>query len=187
MITQACLTKMKKILFILSILTIAFSSEIKEKSIRAIKSYYNDDINIIDKKFSISKKNKKNIQNQVKQKFFRDKIYYWVIKTDKETNYALLDNTIGKTMPITFIVIFNEKEEVIHSSIIKYREGYGGEVSGKNWLAQFIGMKNDSLFKFGKEISGITGATISVKSVTKGINKLSLLLPYVINDYNKSK
>ena len=39
---------------------------------------------------------------------------------------------------------FNEKEEVIHSSIIKYREGYGGEVSGKNWLAQFIGMKTDA-------------------------------------------
>ena len=76
--------------------------------------------------------------------------------------------------------MFNENKEVIHSSIIKYREGYGGEISGKNWLAQFIGMQQDSLYKHGKEISGITGATLSVKSFTKGISKLSLLLPYIM-------
>ena len=35
--------------------------------------------------------------------------------------------------------------------------------------------------KHGKEIDGISGATISVKSFTKGISKLSLLLPYIIN------
>ena len=43
-----------------------------------------------------------------------------------------------------------------------------------------IGMKQDSLYKDGKEIDGITGATLSVKSFTKGISKLSLLLPYVM-------
>ena len=46
-------------------------------------------------------------------------------------------------------------------------------------------MKSDSLYKFRKEIDGITGATISVRSFTKGINKLSLLLPYIINHFNK--
>ena len=91
-----------------------------------------------------------------------------------------MDNTIGKTMPITFLIIFNENQEVIHSSIIKYREAYGGEISGRNWLSQFTGMKKDSLYIYGKEISGISGATLSVKSFTKGISKLSLLLPYVI-------
>ena len=88
-------------------------------------------------------------------------------------------------MPITFLVLFNEKQEVIHSSIIKYREPYGGEISGRNWLNQFLGMKKDSLFKFEKNIAGITGATLSVKSFTKGISKLSLLLPSIINDNKK--
>ena len=96
-------------------------------------------------------------------------------------HYALMDNTIGKSMPITFLIIFNENKEVIHSSIIKYREAYGGEISGSSWLAQFIGMKQDSLFFYGRQISGISGATLSVKSFTKGISKLSLLLPYVMS------
>ena len=174
---------MKKILLI-TICSFIISSEIKDKSISAIKSYYSNEVQITDHKFSIQKKIKRNIQNQIKQKFYRNQIYYWVININGIQHYALLDNTIGKTMPITFLVIFNENQEVVHSKIIKYREGYGGEISGKKWLEQFVGMQNDSLFKFGKEIDGITGATISVKSFTKGISKLSLLLPYVINYHN---
>ena len=171
---------MKKILIILSFLQLLIGSEIKEKTLQAINDYYDQDIEIQELKFKIPKKIKKQIQNQIKQKFYRDQIYYWTIKIDEKMHYALMDNTLGKTMPITFLVIFNENQEVNHSAIIKYREGYGGEISGKNWLAQFIGMKQDSLYKHEKEIDGITGATISVKSFTKGISKLSLLLPYVM-------
>ncbi len=177
---------MKKItLLIIFFFAFCFSSEIKSKSVEAIKSFYKKEIKLESKKFSISKKIKKTIQNKVKQKFYRDQIYYWIIEVDEKQHYALLDNTIGKTMPITFLVLFNEKQEVIHSSIIKYREPYGGEISGRNWLNQFLGMKKDSLFKFEKNIAGITGATLSVKSFTKGISKLSLLLPSIINDNKK--
>ena len=44
-------------------------------------------------------------------------------------------------MPITYLVIFNMDQEIIYSKIIKYREAYGGEVSGEKWLAQFNKMK----------------------------------------------
>tara|TARA_B100000029_G_C17594020_1_gene963441 strand:+ start:587 stop:1108 length:522 start_codon:yes stop_codon:yes gene_type:complete len=171
---------MKKILLIALFLNLFLGSQIKEKTLQVINDYYQKEIDIKEFKFQISKKIKKQIQNQIKQKFYRDQIYYWTIKIDDKIHYALMDNTIGKTMPITFLVMFNENQEVIHSSIIKYRESYGGEISGKKWLAQFIGMKQDSLYKHGKEIDGITGATLSVKSFTKGISKLSLLLPYVM-------
>jgi len=175
----------KLVLFNILFITCIFSSEIKDKSVETIKSFYKQEVTIENKKFSIPKKLKKSIQNKVKQKFYRDQIYYWIIEVDGQHHYALIDNTIGKTMPITFLVLFNEKQEVIHSSIIKYREGYGGEISGQKWLNQFFGMKNDSLFKFNRDIDGITGATISVKSFTKGISKLSLLLPYVIDNNGK--
>ncbi len=166
------------------ILTFCFliSSEIKEESIKAIQLFYNDAIEIENKTFKISKKIKSEIQNKVKQKFFRNQIYYWTIKKDgANKGYALLDNSKGKSMPITYLVIFNMDQEIIYSKIIKYREAYGGEVSGEKWLAQFNKMKQDSLYTFPENISGISGATISVASVTKGFSKLSLLLPYIIN------
>jgi len=77
--------------------------------------------------------------------------------------------------------------QVKYSSLIKYREAYGGEVKSKTWLDQFNGMKQDSLYKFPGNIAGISGATLSVNSMTRGIGKLSLLLPYVMNDYNNGK
>ena len=98
--------------------------------------------------------------------------------------FAVMDNVIGKSMPITFLSIFDSNGKILNSSIIKYREGYGGEVSGKKWLAQFDGMKSDSLYNYPRHISGISGATISVKSVTKGIAKLSLLAPEIITSHN---
>jgi Na+-translocating ferredoxin:NAD+ oxidoreductase RnfG subunit len=172
---------MKKIIIILIFINLIIGSEIKDKTINTINQFYQQEIKINKFKYSISKKIKKEIQSLTKQKFYRDQIFYWTIKINDELHYALMDNTIGKTMPITFLVIFNEKQEVIHSKIIKYREGYGGEISGKKWLSQFNGMRNDSLYKHGKEIDGISGATLSVKSFTKGISKLSLLLPYIMN------
>ena len=171
---------MKKIIIILIFINLIIGSEIKDKTINTINQFYQQEIKINKFKYSVSKKIKKEIQSLTKQKFYRDQIFYWTIKINDELHYALMDNTIGKTMPITFLVIFNEKQEVIHSKIIKYREWYGGEISGKKWLAQFNGMKNDSLYKHGKEIDGISGATLSVKSFTKGISKLSLLLPYIM-------
>jgi len=174
---------MKKNLIILFISSFIISSEIKESSVKTIQKFYNDSIEVISKKFKISKKVKSEIQNKVKQKFFRDQIYYWIIKKDdKNIGYALLDNSIGKSMPITYLVIFDSSQQIIHSSIIKYREGYGGEVKGKKWLAQFNGMRRDSLYGFPKDIAGISGATISIRSVTKGFSKLSLLLTYIIEE-----
>ena len=174
-----------KSIFIILTFSFLISSEIKEQTINAIESFYNDDIEIINKTFKISKKIKTEIQNKVKQKFFRDQIYYWTIKKDGiNKGYALLDNSKGKSMPITYLVIFNRDQEIIHSKIIKYREAYGGEVSGKKWLAQVDGMEKDSLYTFPEDIAGISGATISVRSVTKGFSKLSLLLPYIINQEN---
>ena len=176
---------MKKIFLI--IICCVLVASIKEKAVEDITSHYSEKPEITEHKFSIPSKAKKQIQSKLKQKFFRDKIYYWSIKHSDGIDFALMDNVIGKSMPITFIVVFNSMGEVKYSSLIKYREAYGGEVKSKTWLDQFNGMKQDSLYKFPGNIAGISGATLSVNSMTRGIGKLSLLLPYVMNDYNNGK
>ena len=129
-------------------------------------------------KIPIELKNK--IQNKVKQKFFRDQIHIWYIIFNDSTTYtAILDNTIGKSMPITFLVILNHKGIIEHTEIIKYRESYGGEIQNESWTSQFNGKYSESKFGLGSEIQGISGATISVNSVNKGIQKLILLFPFI--------
>ena len=130
----------------------------------------------------LDKQMKKQVENQVKQRFYRDKLYYWTISQDDTTiAYAFLDNVIGKSMPITFLVILNIDGKIINSNVIKYREAYGGEVGNIRWLKQFINRNKNSRYNVGKDINGISGATISVKSITNGIQKITTLFPLVQN------
>ena len=48
----------------------------------------------------------------------------------------------------------------------------GGEIGSKRWLKQFIGINMDESLEFQKDIVGISGATISAKSMTFEINKV---------------
>ena len=128
----------------------------------------------------LDKQVKKKVENKVKQKFFNDKLYYWnITKGDSTMAYAFLDNVIGKSMPITFLVILNMNGNIINTNVIKYREAYGGEVGNTGWLQQFYTRNNNSSYKIGKDIDGISGATISVKSMSKGIQKISVLFPLI--------
>jgi len=134
---------------------------------------------------TLDKQIKKIVEDHVKQKFYRDKLYYWTIShVDTTIVYAFLDNVIGKSMPITFMVIVNIDGDIISANVIKYREAYGSEVSNKGWLHQFINFNNNSTYNIGKDIDGISGATISVKSMSKGIQKIATLYPLIQNQLN---
>ena len=125
------------------------------------------------------------VQNKVKQRFYRDKLYYWNISNNDTTiAYALMDNVLGKSMLITFLVILNNEGNILASEVIKYREAYGGEVGNKNWLAQFTHFSDTSDFKLGKNIDGISGATISVNSLSKAIQKIAVLFPQIKDKLN---
>jgi Na+-translocating ferredoxin:NAD+ oxidoreductase RnfG subunit len=82
-------------------------------------------------------------------------------------------------MPITFLVIYDTSGKILNSQVIKYREPYGGEIANKKWNNQFVGRSEISDYVVGDEVDGISGATISVYSMTKGVMKLSLLFPLI--------
>ena len=84
-------------------------------------------------------------------------------------------------MPITFMVILNIDGEIINANVMKYREAYGSEVDNSAWLQQFINFNKNSDYNIGKDIDGISGATISVKSMSKGIQKITTLYPLIQN------
>jgi len=179
---------LKKIKYsvLIFILSLCFSSKITDKTESEINKYFPNNISVKWSMYKIPMNVKKNIQNKIKQKFFRDEVNLWEITdNDSMKYYAILDNVIGKTMPITFLAIFNSTPSVEHSSIIKYREPYGGEVRNLKWLNQFTAYTDSSNYKVGRDISGISGATLSVNSITKGIHKLTLLIHQIIKDNNE--
>jgi len=91
--------------------------------------------------------------------------------------YAVVDHVKGKDQLITYLVAVSPELSVKDLEILAYREPYGGEVGHKSWQKQFFGKHPGDMMRPGKEIKNISGATISVRSVTLGVKKvLSLLL-----------
>ena len=168
--------------FVISIISITFllAGEIKITSEQYLLDQFTNNISFKMHIIELDKKIIKLVQNEAKQKFHRDKLYYWnIVHGDSTIAYAFLDNVIGKSMPITFMVILGINGEIINTTIIKYREAYGGEIKHTGWLAQFNNRNNQSSYKVGKDIDGITGATISVNSISKGIHKITILYPLI--------
>jgi Na+-translocating ferredoxin:NAD+ oxidoreductase RnfG subunit len=163
---------------------IILANEIKDNCERVIREYFNDEVVFSYYEYEIAENLLQKIERQCQQKFFKQKIVVWeILKQDTLHAIGLLDNVYGKSLPITFMTLFNTNGSVLKSDIIKYRESYGGGIADQNWLEQFNGKNNEGSFINGQDISIISGATISSHSITKGIRKLSFIIHPILDSY----
>jgi len=170
------------ILILIFISRIVLFGSVKEEAEETI-TRITDSSNITFVKYEIGSSTKMIIEKKCKQKFFSSHLYKWnVYKGDSLINIVLLDNVKGKTQPISFLVVFNLEGKVIQSEVVKYREDHGWQVQDESWLNQFKGRDFTSSFLVGQDIDGISGATISVNSLSKGINKLCLLAQEILEN-----
>ena len=154
---------------------------IREDAEELIFSTYGEDIQVDFKKWNPSQEIKIYSEKKARSRFMFDHVYFWKIsESNSLVGVAILDNVLGKLLPITYLTCFNMDGQLINAHIVKYREDYGYEVGNKRWLNQFIGLGINSDFIIGKNIDGISGATISVNSVTRGINRSSIIVEYLL-------
>jgi Na+-translocating ferredoxin:NAD+ oxidoreductase RnfG subunit len=169
---------MKKIILflILFISNLTFAGSIKDEIETLIREKLDNSVTTEFIKYEITEDLKHEIERETRQRFYSDFVYIYKIFNEKNLqNIAIVDNVLGKSMPITFLVIFDLTGKINSSRIVKYREQYGGGVKSEDWNEQFKGKDSKSGYKVGKDISAISGATISATSVTRGIRKLTLL------------
>jgi Na+-translocating ferredoxin:NAD+ oxidoreductase RnfG subunit len=154
---------------------------IREDAEELIFSTYGEDIQVDFKKWNLPQEIKIYSEKKARSRFMFDHVYVWKIsESNSLIGVAILDNVLGKSLPITYLTCFNMDGQLINAHIVKYREDYGYEVGNKRWLNQFIGLGINSDFIIGKNIDGISGATISVNSVTRGINRSSIIVEYLL-------
>ena len=82
--------------------------------------------------------------------------------------YAIIDHEIGKSFPITFMVVLNVDGSVRDVEIMVYREPRGWEVRYPSFMDQFTGKNADTDYR---TINSITGATLSVRAMVKGVSR----------------
>ena len=154
---------------------------IREDAEELIFSTYGEDIQVDFKKWNPPQEIKIYSEKKARSRFMFDHVYVWKIsESNSLVGVAILDNVLGKSLPITYLTCFNMDGQLINAHIVKYREDYGYEVGNKRWLNQFIGLGVNSDFIIGKNIDGISGATISVNSVTRGINRSAIIIEYLL-------
>ena len=163
---------------------ISFGGEIRDRAIAAIESKFDEDVKIITYKINLTEKLKQKAAIYAKQRLFGQFVYYYEIKRNEQIlGYAILDNVLGKVKPITYLVMFDKNLSVTAVEIIKYREQHGGSIDDRDWLSQFVSKNINSNIELNNNIDGISGATISVKSIINGVK----LLLYLVNNLGEDE
>jgi Na+-translocating ferredoxin:NAD+ oxidoreductase RnfG subunit len=90
--------------------------------------------------------------------------------------YAVIQETIGKHRPITYMVGVTPKGKVSDIEILVYRESKGSEVRMKRFNYQYEGKTALDPIRINKDIINITGATMSVRSVSAGVKRALVLV-----------
>jgi Na+-translocating ferredoxin:NAD+ oxidoreductase RnfG subunit len=103
---------------------------------------------------------------------FEENNFFKIEQNNSFLGYAYLSNAPSKTALFDYLVLLDKDLIVLKSKVLMYREEYGGEIGSTRWLKQFIGKKGGDELKYGDNIMAISGATISVRSMTNAMNDL---------------
>ena len=90
--------------------------------------------------------------------------------------YAVIQNTIGKHRPITYMVAVDSAGEVTNFEVLVYREARGNEIATKRFNYQYQGKTIEDPVRLNRDIINITGATMSVRSASAGVKRVLVLV-----------
>ena len=97
----------------------------------------------------------------------------WQVMADgKPAGWFVLDEVYGKHEFITYAVALDANGAVKSVEVLDYRESHGGEIRLAGWRKQFVGKTAGDPVELNKDIRNISGATLSCRHVTEGVQRL---------------
>jgi hypothetical protein len=90
----------------------------------------------------------------------------------RDLGWLMVDQVIGKVELITYAVALDAGGAVKSIEILDYRESHGGEIRLAGWRKQFVGRTGTDPLELNKDIKNISGATLSCRHVTEGVQRL---------------
>lgn len=95
---------------------------------------------------------------------------------NKIDGYAMVHNTIGKHKHMTYMVGVDSSGACTDVELLVFREARGSEVRRKRFNAQYEGKTVFDPIRINKDIINITGATMSVRSISAGVKRVLVLI-----------
>ena len=93
----------------------------------------------------------------------------------KVDGWAFIQHTIGKHKPMTYMVGVDDQGEVFGIEVLVYRESRGSEVRKKRFNYQYEGKTAYDPIRINRDIINISGATMSVRSMSAGVKRVLVL------------
>lgn len=94
--------------------------------------------------------------------------------------WLVIDQIIGKHENIDMAFALDDKGAITGLEVLTYRETYGDQIRNPKWRAQFHGKDASQLLELDKQIKNISGATLSCRHVTEGVNRLTVMWEQVL-------
>lgn len=91
---------------------------------------------------------------------------------DKNLGWLIVDRVIGKSELITYALAIDANGAVKALEILDYRESHGSEIHLAGWRNQFVGKTVADPMMLNQDIRNISGATLSCRHVTEGVQRL---------------
>tara|TARA_B100001939_G_scaffold204329_1_gene175721 strand:+ start:84 stop:605 length:522 start_codon:yes stop_codon:yes gene_type:complete len=166
------------VLFFLSLLFLSVSEKDRNKKrvAKQIKTIFNIE-NFELSNIKIDNKVKEEIWDQFNYSKFKK-----IIHNGELIGYSYESKAPSMHYEFDYLIILGLDLKIIDSKVLVYRENWGGEIGSKRWLKQFKHKGKDDRLKYMQDISAISGATISVKSMIETVN----LFLESVNKLNKN-
>ena len=140
---------------------------------QALKEVFPECDEVLYDEFPVSADEKSQLQNKLRRKIYEEGfIVYIGMKAGEVVGYAIITEEVGKFHPYTFIVSVTPKGKIDKIAILVYRESRGSEIAKKRFLYQFKGKSLKNRIRINRDIINISGATMSVVTLCKGVKKV---------------
>lgn len=132
--------------------------------------------NFVDAKLQLSDEQRDEIRKLSGERQRQSEQAVW--RAEKQgvlLGWFVVDEVVGKHEFITYATALSTKGNVLGIDVLIYRESYGYEVSEAAWRDQFVGKTLHDPFVLDEDITNISGATLSCRSITNGVRRLLAL------------
>ena len=126
---------------------------------------------------SLTQEQKTVIEDRIGWQFPEDSFECFVGRSNGRVDgWAMIQNTIGKHKPMTYMVGVDPDGEVINVEVLVYRESRGSEVRTDRFNYQYEGKTLYDPIRINRDIINISGATMSVRSMSAGVKRTLVLV-----------
>lgn len=144
---------------------------------QALKLMFPESEHIRKETIALTPEQKLQIEGRIGWKFPEEAFEIYIGETGTQRDgYAMIQQTIGKHKPMTYMVGVDGKGSVTNVELLVFREARGSEVRTKRFNVQYEGKTCLDPIRINKDIINISGATMSVRSMSAGVKRVLVLV-----------